>query len=309
MGRATLADIKGKDFSELAKETKTNTEDTNKVSNTNKNRSTTTTSDSSRKKSRRRPKKTTMPAAVVVSPVQRLFDTCKDVFALAGTGIVPTPDKIEQLRAVLDQIQPADVGLTPQMPFFSLPVTRRAPPITYQHIHECEKFSMGIFCLPPSGVLPLHNHPGMTVFSKLLFGTMHIKSYDWVVDVPSNASAVVAPSQMQHREVRLAKVKVDSDFTAPCSASILYPADGGNMHCFTAVTACAVLDVLGPPYSDPEGRHCTYYFDYPFTKLSVDGVTVAEEEKDKYAWLQEREEPEDLAVVGAPYTGPEIVEN
>ncbi|XP_021297601.1 plant cysteine oxidase 2 isoform X2 [Herrania umbratica] len=308
MGRAALADIKGKDFSELAKETKTNTEDTNKVSNTNKNRST-TTSDSSRKKSRRRPKKTTMPAAVMVSPVQRLFDTCKDVFALAGTGIVPTPDKIEQLRAVLDQIQPADVGLTPQMPFFSLPVTRRAPPITYLHIHECEKFSMGIFCLPPSGVLPLHNHPGMTVFSKLLFGTMHIKSYDWVVDVPSNASAVVPPSQMQHPEVRLAKVKVDSDFTAPCNASILYPADGGNMHCFTAVTACAVLDVLGPPYSDPEGRHCTYYFDYPFTKLSVDEITVAEEEKDKYAWLQEREKPEDLAVVGAPYTGPEIVEN
>ncbi|XWS44270.1 hypothetical protein CRYUN_Cryun15aG0030300 [Craigia yunnanensis] len=310
MGRATLADIKGKDFSELAKETKTNTEDTNKVSNANKNRKT-TSSDSRAKKSRRRHRKMMMmmPAAVVVSPVQRLFDTCKDVFALAGTGIVPTPDKIEQLRTVLDEIRPADVGLTPQMPFFSPPVTRRAPPITYLHIHECEKFSMGIFCLPPSGVLPLHNHPGMTVFSKLLFGTMHIKSYDWVVDIPSNATAIVDPSEMQHPEVRLAKVKVDSDLTAPCNTSILYPADGGNMHCFTAVTACAVLDVLGPPYSDPEGRHCTYYFDYPFTKLSVDGVTVPGEEKDKYAWLEESEKPEDLAVVGARYTGPEIVEN
>ncbi|XWS30289.1 hypothetical protein CRYUN_Cryun24cG0104000 [Craigia yunnanensis] len=303
MGRAALADIKGKDFSELAKETKTNTEDTNKVSNTNKNRNT-TSSDSRGKKSRRRHRK-----MIMVSPVQRLFDTCKDVFALAGTGIVPTPDKIEQLRAVLDEIQPADVGLTPKMPFFSPPITRRAAKITYLHIHECEKFSMGIFCLPPSGVLPLHNHPGMTVFSKLLFGTMHIKSYDWVVDVPSNASAAVDPSQMQHPEVRLAKVKVDSDFTSPCNTSILYPSDGGNMHCFTAVTACAVLDVLGPPYSDPEGRHCTYYFDYPFTKFSVEGVTVLEEEKDKYAWLQEREKPEDLAVVGALYTGPEIVES
>ncbi|XVF60462.1 hypothetical protein PTKIN_Ptkin08bG0048800 [Pterospermum kingtungense] len=308
MGRATLADIKGKDFSELAKETKTITEDTNKVSDTNKSRNT-TSSNSRGKKNRQRHRKMAMPAAVVVTPVQRLFDTCKGVFAFARTGIVPTPDKIEQLRAVLDEIQPADVGLTPQMPFFSPPVAGQVPKITYLHIHECEKFSIGIFCLPPSGVLPLHNHPGMTVFSKLLFGTMHIKSYDWVVDVPSNASAAVDPSQsVQHPEVRLAKVKVDSDFTSPCNTSILYPADGGNMHCFTAVTACAVLDVLGPPYSDPEGRHCTYYFDYPFTEFSVDGVTVPEEEKDKHAWLQERDKPEDLAVVGALYTGPEIVE-
>lgn len=31
------------------------------------------------------------------------------------------------------------------------------------------------------------------------------------------------------------------------------------MHCFTAVTPCAVLDVLGPPYNGPEGRDCKYY--------------------------------------------------
>ncbi|XVE68058.1 hypothetical protein DITRI_Ditri09bG0038500 [Diplodiscus trichospermus] len=309
MGRARLSNIEGEDYSELARGTKTNTEDTNKVSNTNKNKNT-ISSDSRGKKNRRRNKKITMSAAAAVSPVQRLFDTCKDVFALAGTGIVPSPDRIEQLRAVLDEIQLEDVGLYPQMPFFSPPVTRRAPKITYLHIYECEKFSMGIFCLPPSGVLPLHNHPGMTVFSKLLFGTMHIKSYDWVVDVPSNASAAADPSQtVQHPEVRLAKVKVDSDFTSPCNASILYPAEGGNMHRFTAVTACAVLDVLGPPYSEDEGRPCTYYFDYPFTKFSVDGVTVPEEEKDKYAWLQEREKPEDLIVGAAKYTGPEIVED
>ena len=59
-------------------------------------------------------------------------------------------------------------------------------------------------------------------------------------------------------------MKVDSEFTAPCNTSILYPADGGNMHCFKARTPCAVLDVLGPPYSKDDGRDCSYYKDSPY---------------------------------------------
>ncbi|KAG8637899.1 plant cysteine oxidase 2 isoform X2 [Manihot esculenta] len=263
------------------------------------------------KKGRRR----NVKKMVVVSPLQKLYDTCKEVFEVSGRGIVPSPDKIEKMKAVLDDIKPEDVGLSQEMPYFQSPASGRTPAITYLHLHECDKFSMGIFCFPPSGVIPLHNHPGMTVLSKLLFGTMHIKSYDWVVDGPRNESAVansseVKQSDIQQPQVRLAKVKIDSNFIAPCDPTILYPADGGNMHCFTAVTACAVLDVLGPPYSDPEGRHCTYYFDFPFGNFSVDGVSVSEEERESHAWLQDRgKQPEEFAIVGKLYRGPKMVDN
>ncbi|CAA0828439.1 Plant cysteine oxidase 2 [Striga hermonthica] len=236
------------------------------------------------------------------SQVQRLYETCREVFDDCGPGIVPAPEKVEKLAAVLDEMTQADLGIRPDMPFFS---SKRAPIITYLQLHECEQFSIGIFCLPPKSVIPLHNHPGMTVFSKLLFGTMHIKSCDWSseFDITNDSPATATlPKSHPNNELRLAKIKVDSDFTAPCKTSILYPAEGGNMHRFTAKSACAVLDVIGPPYCDPEGRHCQYYSEFPFASLSGDN----EKKKEGYALLKEREKPEDHIVVGAPYNGPKI---
>lgn len=67
---------------------------------------------------------------------------------------------------------------------------------------------------------------------------------------------------------RQAKLVVDhvlgteQNGTEPSRASateVLYPTSGGNIHAFTALTPCAVLDVLAPPYAPATGRHCTYY--------------------------------------------------
>lgn len=237
-----------------------------------------------------------------MSRLQKLYDVCKQVFGDGGPGIVPSTDDINRLASVLDEVTEVDVGLRSDMSYFGENSTDRPPVITYMEIYKCNKFSICIFCLPLSAAIPLHNHPGMTVFSKLLFGTMHIKSYDWATDVTSEMDQV--PDG-----VGLAKVKVNSQFTAPCSTKVLFPDDGGNMHCFTALTPCAVLDVLGPPYNDDEGRHCTYFHDFPFSHFSGKGELVAEEQG-QYAWLKEREgNPEASNVVGVRYCGPKINDN
>lgn len=259
---------------------------------------------SSSKKGKRKQKRSEPMPTVV----QRLFDTCREVFADCGPGVVPSPENVERLRSILDNMKPANVGLSPRMPYFRSSEFRGPPPITYLHLYECPKFSIGIFCLPQSAVIPLHNHPGMTVFSKLLFGSMHIKSYDWI-DPPENANELIKPSHRQGQNLRLAKVNTDMVFTAPCETSILYPAAGGNMHCFTAKTSCAVLDVLGPPYDDSAKRHCTYYNAFPCASTSDDPASVTGE-GEVYAWLEERErKPDELVVLGAKYKGPRIVQH
>ncbi|MCL7025467.1 hypothetical protein MKW94_004181 [Papaver nudicaule] len=200
-----------------------------------------------------------------------------------------------------DNMNPEDLGLSTDLLFFkSDGVTTGTPTITYTTICTTKNFSMCLFFLPQSAVIPLHNHPEMTVFSKLLLGSMHIKSYDWV-DADSASSS----------QLRLAKLKADNVFTAPCDTSVLYPTSGGNIHAFTALTPCALLDVIGPPYSKEDGRDCSYYRDFPCSVsigCTMDGALEALEGETAYGLLEEIEMPKDLKMEGIEYLGPQIID-
>eukprot|EP00897_Mesotaenium_endlicherianum_P002301 jgi/Mesen1/2099/ME000151S01359 len=244
--------------------------------------------------------------------IQRLYDACKTAFQEGS----PSPEALQKVRQILDKVKPSDVGLVATQEergfgYFGMNgrkgrhsaiVPKWAPPITYLHLHECDKFSMGIFCIPTGAAIPLHNHPGMTVLSKLVYGSMHVKAFDWVeldeVDPP---------------QVRRAKLVEDGVLTAPCATEVLYPSSGGNIHAFTAVMPCAVLDVLAPPYDLVKGRTCTYYREVPSPASSLqngDGE-IGEFHKtntnQETLYLETYNPPDDFVVQRGHYKGQNIV--
>lgn len=151
--------------------------------------------------------------------------------------------------------------------------TRCKHPISYQHIFEDRNVSMGIFAMHAGAALPLHDHPGMHVMSRVLFGRMHVLSYDWA-----------------DRQQHTACLALDSEVEAG-DTTVLGPDFGGNMHCLTAITDVAIFDVLAPSYDPKGGRNCTYF--------CCEGTNTG----NAAVILKECEPPAGFNVVTVPYRG------
>lgn len=104
--------------------------------------------------------------------------------------------------------------------------------------------SVTIFALPPGAALPLHDHPGMHVWCRMLHGRMHDVSLDW-------ANETIREAQVVH-----------NGYCDPAAEpKLIEPDQGGVLHQFTADAeiGAVFIDVVSPPYySPPDYRDCTY---------------------------------------------------
>ena len=140
---------------------------------------------------------------------------------------------------------------------------------TYLGIVENDEYAIAGFLLKPGAKIPLHDHPNMTVLSRVVRGSLRVTSFD-----------------------------VGADGKARRSISLMTSADGpaalfpsvNNVHEFQAGAGGAVvLDVIVPPYDEDAGRACHY-----FEAVSLRGGVFE---------LREIPEPADFECLGAVYTG------
>ncbi|CAM9917132.1 unnamed protein product [Ectocarpus sp. 6 AP-2014] len=186
---------------------------------------------------------------------------------------------------LMDKLQPRDLGLSERdlqgltqslcMPVFGGP-------------EAC--FEMTVFVLPKGGEIPLHDHPNMAVLSRILFGTLDVASYDMEEEEEGEAEeeegsrregGTFADAELRRKEAQrvvFAQRRQQQEggrVTAATPSFLLTPSEG-NVHSFRAPTACAVFDVLIPPYDSSRGRKCSYFrAETPLTSRNGGTAVVA----------------------------------
>ncbi|KAL4099398.1 hypothetical protein PRIC1_007204 [Phytophthora ramorum] len=116
--------------------------------------------------------------------------------------------------------------------------------VHYWKLWESDTIDIGIFFMPPNSSIPLHNHPGMSVVTRVLYGAATVTSSDAVN--PEKGS------------VSWARVSRKGQFGQE-TTTWLDPRRF-NLHNITASSdiGCAMLDIMVPPY-DNANRDCHHF--------------------------------------------------
>ena len=194
------------------------------------------------------------------------------------------------------------------------------------------KFQIALFILPAGHVLPPHNHPGMTVLSKVIVGALGVNQYTLATHASSQTHVRTqwGVKEVKRRSGMHLYAQRGPMLRRPAHPAWLLSPTEGNIHSLwnwnsgtaniidhanendadgkdeaSVETAVVVLDVLLPPYDEKAGRSCTYYTPTPAVPVpapapadTILGIIISteernsEEEGQQMVFLHERDDEE-----------------
>jgi hypothetical protein len=119
---------------------------------------------------------------------------------------------------------------------------------------EVNHFALGMFILAHSEEIPLHDHPGMHVITKVLRGKIKVNCYS---------------KETFNNQEKQVKFKGSHYLDSSSKCFVTFPIEN-NLHSITSLEGDAVfLDIFAPSYD--EERPCTYYLE-PEEALNVNDL-------------------------------------
>lgn len=147
--------------------------------------------------------------------------------------------QLDPLKELMDhQISAEDFDLSQRMEQLN-----RGRSWSFDELYQHPNFHINLLMIPKGKMIPLHDHPKMHVLLKVLWGNLHLTSYDWAEEFPYEG--IVRQTQ--------------NGVYDGSSETFLITPKNNNIHQIQAEEDCAFLDVLSPAYSEDAGRPCHYY--------------------------------------------------
>lgn len=137
---------------------------------------------------------------------------------------------------ILDQLRPLQVDARALVSLLELAAPEGWPAM---EIGEGEGAHATLFALRRGQIMPLHDHPSMTVISKVLFGSIRVRTLVWS-DPASH----------------LARDLGERIISAPDEPQLI-ECQPGTLHAIEALEDCAFLDLFSRWYSNE--RECSYF--------------------------------------------------
>ncbi|KAG5507527.1 hypothetical protein JIQ42_07825 [Leishmania sp. Namibia] len=128
-------------------------------------------------------------------------------------------------------------------------------------LYQDEAVTLCWFVVPPGKALPLHDHPGMTVWQRAMHGRLHLCSIVRGASAQAGTGASIAPNV--GTVIFDGELEGVGDAIAASEVLGFTPAGGGVLHEIRNIDAAQpafFVDIISPPYNQaPSNIQCSYY--------------------------------------------------